>query len=153
MVYREPELKVTGIEIQDSAAANAEKNITNNQMRIKIIRGDFLNLRLAPKQFDLIVSNPPYRKVNSGRINSDKGKALARHELKLSLSAMLDKTKSILKRGGRITLAYPPIRLQDTLHELGIRELFPSRVRFIHGNKIQKQKFFWWRPSNKRKAI
>ena len=61
MVYREPELKVTGIEIQDSAAANAEKNITKNQMRMKIIRGDFLNLRLAPKQFDLIVSNPPYR--------------------------------------------------------------------------------------------
>ena len=61
MVYREPELKVTGIEIQDSAAANAEKNVTKNQMRIKIIRGDFLNLRLAPKQFDLIVSNPPYR--------------------------------------------------------------------------------------------
>ena len=110
MVYREPELKVTGIEIQDSAAANAEKNVTKNQMKIKIIRGDFLNLKLAPKQFDLIVSNPPYRKVNSGHINPDKGKAIARHELKLSLSAMLDKTKPILKKGGLITLAYPPIR-------------------------------------------
>ena len=142
MVYREPELKVTGIEIQDSAAANAEKNVTKNQMKIKIIRGDFLNLKLAPKQFDLIVSNPPYRKVNSGHINPDKGKALARHELKLSLSAMLDKTKSILKKGGHITLAYPPIRLQETLYELGIRELFPSRVRFIHGNKNSEAKIF-----------
>ena len=142
MVYREPELKVTGIEIQDSAAANAEENITKNQMKIKIIRGDFLNLKLAPKQFDLIVSNPPYRKVNSGHINPDKEKALARHELKLSLSAMLDKTKSILKRGGYITLAYPPIRLQETLYELGIRELFPSRVRFIHGNKNSEAKIF-----------
>ena len=142
MVYREPELKVTGIEIQDSAAANAEENVTKNQMEIKIIRGDFLNLKLAPKQFDLIVSNPPYRKVNSGHINPDEGKALARHELKLSLSAMLDKTKPILKRGGHITLAYPPIRLQETLHELEMRELFPSRVRFIHGNKNSEAKIF-----------
>jgi len=142
MVYREPELKVTGIEIQDSAAANAEENVTKNQMEIKIIRGDFLNLKLAPKQFDLIVSNPPYRKVNSGHINPDEGKAIARHELKLSLSAMLDKTKPILKKGGHITLAYPPIRLQETLHELEMRELFPSRVRFIHGNKNSEAKIF-----------
>ncbi len=142
MVYREPELKVTGIEIQDSAAANAEENITKNQMKIKIIRGDFLNLKLAPEQFDLIVSNPPYRKINSGHINPDEGKAIARHELKLNLSAMLDKTKPILKKGGHITLAYPPIRLQETLHELKMRELFPSRVRFIHGNKNSEAKIF-----------
>ena len=152
MVYREPELKVTGIEIQDSAATNAEKNVTKNQMKIKIIRGDFLNLNLAPKQFDLIVSNPPYRKVNSGHINPEKGKALARHELKLSLSAMLDKTKSILKRGGRITLAYPPIRLQETLYELGIRELFPSRVRFIHGSKNSEAKIFLVEATNQKKS-
>ena len=142
MVYREPELKVTGIEIQDSAAANAKKNVTKNQMKIKIIHGDFLNLKLAPEQFDLIVSNPPYRKINSGHINPDEGKAIARHELKLNLSAMLDKTKPILKKGGHITLAYPPIRLQETLHELEMRELFPSRVRFIHGNKNSEAKIF-----------
>ena len=142
MAYREPELKITGIEIQDSAAANAEKNVAKNQMKIKIIRGDFLNLKLTPKQFDLIVSNPPYRKVNSGRINPDKGKAIARHEIKLSLPAMLDKTKLILKKGGHITLAYPPIRLQETLHELRMRELFPSRVRFIHGKKNSQATIF-----------
>ena len=152
MVYRESELKVTGIEIQDSAATNAEKNVTKNQMKIKIIRGDFLNLNLAPKQFDLIVSNPPYRKVNSGHINPDKGKALARHELKLSLSAMLDKTKSILKKDGHITLAYPPIRLQETLYELRIRELFPSRVRFIHGSKNSEAKIFLVEATNQKKS-
>ena len=142
MVYREPELKVTGIEIQDSAAAIAEENIVNNQMRIKIICGDFLNTELSSEQFDLIVSNPPYRKINSGRRNPDEGKAIARHELKLSLSTLLDKAKPILKKGGHITLAYPPIRLQETLRELEMRELFPSRIRFIHGNKNAEAKIF-----------
>ena len=142
MANREPEIKVTGIEIQDSYANNADENISKNKMNIQIIRGDFLKWEWASKQFDLIVSNPPYRKINSGRINPDKGKAISRHELKLSLPTMLNKAKPILKRGGHIILAYPPIRLQETLRELDIQELYPSRARFIHGNKDAEAKIF-----------
>tara|TARA_Y100001936_G_C15955657_1_gene602727 strand:- start:33 stop:770 length:738 start_codon:yes stop_codon:yes gene_type:complete len=142
MANREPEIKVTGIEIQDSSANYAEENISKNEMKIKIIRGDFLKWEWASKQFDLIVSNPPYRKINSGRTNPDQRKAISRHELKLSLPTMLNKAKPILKKGGHITLAYPLIRLQETLRELEMRELYPSRARFIHGNKSTKPKFF-----------
>ena len=142
MTHREPDIKVTGIEIQDSSANRAEKNISKNEMKIKVIRGDFLKWKWASKQFDLIVSNPPYRKIHSGRTNLDEGKAISRHELKLSLPTMLNKAKPILKRGGHITLAYPPIRLQETLRELEMRELYPSRARFIHGNKRAEAKIF-----------
>ena len=142
IIHREPEIKVTGIEIQDSSANYAEENISKNETKIKIVRGDFLKWEWASKQFDLIVSNPPYRKINSGRINPDAGKAISRHELKLSLPAMLNKAKPILKRGGHITLAYPPIRLQETLRELETRELYPSRARFIHGFKNAEAKIF-----------
>ena len=142
MANREPEIKATGIEIQDSSASYAEENISKNQMEIKIIRGDFLKWEWASKQFDLIVSNPPYRKINSGRTNPNKEKAISRHELKLNLPTMLNKAKPILKRGGHITLAYPPIRLQETLRELEIRELYPSRARFIHGKKGAEAKIF-----------
>ena len=142
MTHREPEIKVTGIEIQNSSANRAKENISKNKMKIKIICGDFLKWEWASKQFDLILSNPPYRKVNSGRTNPDEGKAISRHELKLSLPTMLNKAKPILKRGGHITLAYPPIRLQETLRELEMRELYPSRSRFIHGNKSAEAKIF-----------
>ena len=142
MVFREPTLKVTGIEIQDTK--NAEKNVSKNKMGIKIVHDDFLDWaqRVEFEQFDLIVSNPPYRKINSGRTNPDLGKAIARHELKLNLSSMFDKAQPILKKGGHITLAYPPIRLQETLGELESRELFPSRIRFIHGNQNAGAKIF-----------
>jgi tRNA1Val (adenine37-N6)-methyltransferase len=144
MVFRQPTLKVTGIEIQDAAAENAEQNMSKNKMEIKIVHDDFLVWAQQEEieQFDLIVSNPPYRKVNSGRTNPDPEKAIARHELKLNLSSMLDKAQPILKKGGHITLAYPPIRLQETLSELESRELFPSRIRFIHGNKNAEAKIF-----------
>jgi tRNA1Val (adenine37-N6)-methyltransferase len=144
MVFREPTLKVTGIEIQDAAAENAEKNVSKNQVGIKIVHDDLLEWaqRVEIEPFDLIVSNPPYRKINSGRTNPDPEKAIARHELKLNLSSMLDKAQPLLKKGGHITLAYPPIRLQETLSELESRELFPSRVRFIHGNQNAEAKIF-----------
>jgi tRNA1Val (adenine37-N6)-methyltransferase len=144
MVFLEPTLKVTGIEIQNAAADNAEQNVTNNKLDIKIFQDDFIKWaqRLELEQFDLIVSNPPYRKINSGRTNSDPGKAIARHELKLNLASMLDKARPILKKGGHITLAYPSIRLKETLSELESRELFPSRIRFIHGNQSAEAKIF-----------
>lgn len=144
MVFREPTLKVTGIEVHGTAAENAEKNVFKNQMGIKIVHDDFLDWaqRVELEQFDLIVSNPPYRKVNSGRTNPDPGKAIARHELKLNLQSMLDKAQPILKKGGHITLTYPPIRLQETLGELESQELFPSRIRFIHGNQNAEAKIF-----------
>ena len=144
MVFRQPTLKVTGIEIQDAAAENAEKNISKNQMEIKIVHDDFLEWAQQEEieSFDLIVSNPPYRKINSGRTNPDPEKAVARHELKLNLPSMLNKAQPLLKKGGHITLAYPPLRLQETLGELESRELFPSRIRFIHGNQNAEAKIF-----------
>ena len=144
MINREPTLNITGVEIQSSAVTIAKKNITNNKKIIKILNGDFLDdkLTFSKEKFDLIISNPPYRKINSGRINQNEGKAIARHELKLDLKKMLQKANSFLKKGGHITLAYPPIRLQETLSELENQKLYPSRIRFIHGKKHSKAKIF-----------
>lgn len=144
MINREPDLKITGVEIQGSAATIAKKNASKNKNRIKILDGDFLdqNLTFFKEQFDLIISNPPYRKINSGRINLDEKKAIARHELKLNLQDMLEKAKHFLKKGGHITLTYPSNRLQETLRELENQNLFPSRIRFIHGNKNAEAKIF-----------
>ena len=136
MVHREPTLKVTAIEIQDSSQAH--KNIHQNKMekQISLIHGDFLKEaeNLKPESFDHIVSNPPYRKIKTGRINPDSGKAMARHELALSMSSLLDKSAPLLKKGGQITLAYPPERLGELMRELECRSLYPNQAQFVHGN-------------------
>jgi len=144
MVNCEPELKITGVEIQNSAVVIAKENASKNKKQIKFLNRDFLDkeLTFSTEKFDLIISNPPYHKINSGRMNLDEGKAIARHELKLNLQDMLEKAKPLLKKGGHITLAYPPIRLQETLRELQNKKLFPSRIRFIHGNKNVEAKIF-----------
>jgi tRNA1Val (adenine37-N6)-methyltransferase len=136
IVHREPTLKVTAIEIQDSS--QAQKNIHQNKMekQIFLIHGDFLKEaeNLEPESFDHIVSNPPYRKIQTGRINPDSGKALARHELALSMSSLLDKSASLLKKNGQITLAYPPERLGELMRELECRSLYPNQAQFVHSN-------------------
>ena len=134
MVHREPTLKVTAIEIQD--CSQAHKNIHQNKMekQISLIHGDFLKEAEKLESFDHIVSNPPYRKIQTGRINPDSGKAVARHELSLSMSSLLEKSAPLLRKGGQITLAYPPERLSELMRELENRNLYPNQARFVHGN-------------------
>ena len=144
LMQREPGLKITAIEIQD--CSQAQKNITQNGMeqKITLIHGDFLKEaeNLEPESFDHIVSNPPYRKIQTGRINPDAGKALARHELSLNLKSLLDKSAPLLKTGGQISLAYPPERMSEVLRELECRSLHPNLARFVHGNFQTAAKIF-----------
>ena len=144
LIQREPGLKITAIEIQD--CSQAQKNITQNGMeqKITLIHGDFLKEaeNLEPESFDHIVSNPPYRKIQTGRINPDAGKALARHELSLNLKSLLDQSAPLLKTGGQISLAYPPERMSEVLRELECRSLYPRQTRFIHGNFQTAAKIF-----------
>ncbi|MBC8287786.1 MAG: tRNA (adenine(22)-N(1))-methyltransferase TrmK [Nitrospinae bacterium] len=136
LVHRQPSLKVTAIEIQE--CSQAQKNIHQNGMekQISLIQGDFLEEAesLKPECFDHIVSNPPYRKIQTGRINPDSGKAVARHELSLNMGSLLDKSAPLLKKGGQISLAYPPERLGELMRELECRSLYPNRACFVHGN-------------------
>jgi len=134
MVQREPSLKVTAIEIQDTS--QAKKNFRQNDMehQISLIQGDFLSEALIPESFDHIVSNPPYRKIKTGRINPDSNKAIARHELSLNMSSLIDKSAPLLKKNGQISLAYPPERLGELMRELECKGLYPNKARFVHGN-------------------
>jgi tRNA1Val (adenine37-N6)-methyltransferase len=136
MVHREPTLKVTAIEIQDSSQAHKNIHQNKREKQISLIHGDFLKEaeNLKSESFDHIVSNPPYRKIQTGRINPDSGKAMARHELALSMSSLLDKSAPLLKKGGQITLAYPPERLGELMRELECRNLYPNQAQFVHGN-------------------
>ena len=47
MVNCEPELKITGVEIQDSAVVIANKNTSKTKKQIKFLNGDFLDKDLT----------------------------------------------------------------------------------------------------------
>ena len=146
LTTREPDLQVSAVEVQDSLYNLAVKNFVQNGLgdRIEAIHGDFL--RVAPtlekETFDLIISNPPYRKVDTGRKNPNGEKAIARHEILLNLATILELGAPLLKPGGKIALAYPPLRLNETLTEMKTCKLYPARLRFIHGSRDAEAKIF-----------
>ena len=138
--------EIVGIEIQKSLYDLAVSNISNNGLsnRVRLIHGDFIKTTIDDdnQSFDIIVSNPPYRKLNTGRINPKHEKAIARHELSITLEALIKKADKLLKRGGTFCMAYPPTRLNEVQKKLYSHKLFPSRIRFIHGSPDADARIF-----------
>jgi tRNA1(Val) A37 N6-methylase TrmN6 len=136
MTYRNPGLHITGVEVQPELARLAEMNVANNGMqdRIRIIQHDLrcLSLEMVGGPVDWIVSNPPYRRAASGRVNPDAQRALARHEINLDLHQLIKSSRRLLKTAGRFAAVYPCERLVELLSEMHGQGLEPKRLRCVH---------------------
>ena len=114
---RHPEVQVTGIEIQDTLAGMARKNAALNSLhdRVRILHRDVrtLTAEALPAPVDWVVSNPPYQKTATGRVNPDPGKALARHEISLDIDTLVNRARIFLRPGGRLCLIFPASRTPD----------------------------------------
>jgi tRNA1Val (adenine37-N6)-methyltransferase len=138
MAFRHPDIQLIGVEIQPQLAGFARQNVADNRMsgRIRIIDKDIR--RLSPADIggpvDLVVSNPPYRKLDSGRINADNQRAVARHELKVDLETLLVTTRRMLRKCGRLSIIYPSVRTVDLLVAMRAVGLEPKTLTMIHSN-------------------
>ncbi|MGD8703714.1 MAG: methyltransferase, partial [Desulfosarcina sp.] len=114
LAYRHPDLRLIGVEIQRSLCRLARQNVADNRMsdRIDILHGDMVRLQAADigGPVDLVVTNPPYRKQGSGRVNADSQKAVARHEMKINLDSLLRTARRMLNPSGRLAIIYPSVR-------------------------------------------
>lgn len=126
--------RVVGVEIQDSlyelASRNAEHNTTSPKVRI--IRADATGLGdFKPGSFDVIVTNPPFRKADSGHISPNQEKAAARHELLMNLHDWLFEARRLAAPEGRICMVYPADqkkRLGQTIRKLDLHIARRCRV-------------------------
>ena len=138
LTYRQRAAKVIGVEIQPSLADLARRNVALNRLsaRIKIREKDLKNLRGKSWKgtFDLVLSNPPYRKVGSGRVNPRLEKAWARHEIQATLEDVLLAAHYLLKGKGRLIMIYPASRAADLIHEMRKYHLEPKRLQFVHSH-------------------
>ena len=128
--------ELTGIEIQPALADRAARNIqlNNLQDRVQIFPGDICDIRnlLPDSSVDLVVSNPPYRLPDSGRIAPDSERAAARHELLGSLVDFIAAAKWLLRNGGRFVVIYLAERLPELMVEMVAAGIEPKRLRMIH---------------------
>lgn len=139
LLFRRKASRIIGVEIQPSLADLARRNAALNRLtsRIKILEEDWkeFNGKKISGTFGLVLSNPPYRKVGSGRINPDQEKALARHEINATLGDMLRVAYHLLKDRGRLVMIYPATRAADLIKEMAGFHLEPKRMQFVHSHE------------------
>lgn len=128
--------QIVGVEINSSLAQMSRRSVSLNRLddRITIIEGDIREIPppLKGRRFDVVVSNPPYRRVGEGRLNPHFDKAVARHELALTLEELIQATKKTLKENGIACFIYGAYRLTDLLTCLRSYKIEPVRIRMVH---------------------
>ena len=130
--------KIVGVEIQKEVYDMAKRSIklNNLQNRFEIINqniNDLYNIYEACS-FDVVVTNPPYKKINTGIKNEDERKEISRHEIKASLEDFIDITKYLLKDKGEFYLVHRPDRIVDILSIMRKNKIEPKQMRFVYPN-------------------
>ena len=119
-------LSLTGVELDARSAQTARENLAANGLDGEILTGDLRENLLPAGAFDLVISNPPYFPVDSG-----KSAGPARSEEFCSLDELCATAARLLKNGGRFALCHRPERLVDVLCALRARDLEPKRLKLV----------------------
>ncbi len=138
--------RFVGIEHQQALAELAGRNAALNSLsdRITIAHNDILEIKsqLPDSSFDLVVSNPPYRKRGSGRISPVAGRDGARHESTAGLKDFLSVAKYLVRVPGRICMISHPSRLPELMVEASGLKLAPLRLRMVYDNPDAEGRMF-----------
>ncbi|MCS7215231.1 MAG: methyltransferase [Thermodesulfovibrio sp.] len=136
--YRES--YITMIEIQPELAKLAEESIKLNNLdkKAEVIcmdAKDLIHLESFHQKFDVVISNPPFRKPGTGRISPEGKKAVARHEISLNVVDIAKISQKLLRHRGRLFLIHLPERFTEITRILSQHFLEIKRVRFVHSRK------------------
>lgn len=138
LAQKYPKAAVTLVELQESLFRLAVRNIAINGLgdRVTAVLCDVAHLqqKLEASSYDLVVSNPPFRKPTTGRLSSGQERAIARHELALKFSDLACAAAYLLRSKGRFFMIYHPERLVEVFDSLRTNRLEPKRIRFVHND-------------------
>ena len=133
---------IIGVEIQEKLVELANKSLEYNDLgnRITIICSDVKNFsKKHSDEFDLVLCNPPYFKVEeNSSFNDSYEKKVARHEVLINLSDICNCAKRVLKDNGNFCIVHRSDRLMDILEEFRKNNIEPKRVKFVYEN-IEKE--------------
>lgn len=136
--------KVTGIELQEEVAKMAKKSIKLNNLEDKfnVINENILNSNkiYENQTFDVIVSNPPYKKKDTGITNENEKKIISRHEISASLEDFIKISKDLLKDKGEFYMVHRPERLVDIFELMRKYKIEPKILKMVYSYKNKEPK-------------
>lgn len=111
-----PGAKVSGVEIQSSLVALSNESAEMNGLsNVCFIEADIRKTgeKFRPESFNLVVANPPYFKLGTGKVNVISAKAQAKHEIKSTLSDFMESARYVLKKTGIFCMIHHYSRIGD----------------------------------------
>lgn len=134
--------KIIGVEIQKQMAEMATRSIklNNLQDKIEILNEDikYLDNIFQNGEFDVVITNPPYRKDNTGLQNINEGNSIARYEVKCNLDDILSVSSKLLKDGGEFYMIHKLERIIDIAETMRKYQIEPKELQLIFTNKDAK---------------
>ena len=125
--------KIFAVEIQEEVFAALKKNIEINDLNEKIIPIN-KNIKSINGEYDFIFSNPPYKKINSGKMPKNKTEQISKYEVLLTLEEIILEIRRLLKNYGEFFLVVPNSRLNDVF-----RYIYENRLNIL-SVKVNKYK-------------
>lgn len=124
------------LEIQPEYAELISRNAELNNLsdRLTTVCTDIREYA-AEGECDIVYSNPPYMKADSGRRNESDKKNIARHEVFGEINDFCLAAKRLLKYGGSFLVVYRPDRMCDLIASLRENQLEPKRITFVLADK------------------
>lgn len=136
--------KVVGVEIQEDVANMAKRSIKLNNLdkKFEVINDNINNLKnhFNASNFDVVVTNPPYKKLNTGIINEEEKKLISRHEVKADLKDFIEIAFYLLKDKGEFYMVHRPERLIDIITTMRECKIEPKQIRFVCSNPEKEPK-------------
>ena len=129
---------VTAIDVQADFAELTARNVRLNQLeqRVTALHANVTDLRPEDLggELDVIFSNPPYMRTDSGQRNLADEKYIARHEVCGTIADFCRAAARLLKHGGLFYVVWRPDRLSELITALHTAKLEPKRMTFVQAD-------------------
>ena len=135
LLSRDFKLSTTIIDKQEKMIKYAKHNYFLNMLEVDAHLDDFINFSTV-KQFDYVVSNPPFYDSNVTQ-SEDEHLNIARYAHHLPIVEFIAKVKKLLKPRGRFIFCYDAKQVDRLLHTLKENKINPEVMRFVH-SKIDR---------------
>lgn len=135
LVTREKLDSTVALEVQADYAALTSRNAALNglEAKIKTVNSDIREYK-PEAEFDIIYTNPPYMKTDSGKKNIEEKKNIARHEVCGDIYDFCKSARRMLKFGGCFAAVYRTDRLIDLIDAMRSTKIEPKRITFVHAD-------------------
>lgn len=129
------------IEIKNMNIKNIIQNIDNSKLEKRKKQVKLGNIQTEThkekdniwlEKFDFVVTNPPYKKLETGKVNESEYKYISRHEATANLEDFIKVSKYLLKDKGSFFMVHRPDRLVDIIELMRKYKLELKNIRFIY---------------------